>query len=101
MNATARENAGTNPTIAASPASADVMLDVGVVLSLEIGRTTMPIRQLLQLGAGTVVELDRPAGEQLDVLVNGRIVAHGEVVMVNDRYGVRFTEAVGKGDARR
>lgn len=95
------ENSGANPTIAASPASADVMLDVGVTLSLEVGRTTMSIRQLLQLAAGTVVELDRPAGEQLDVLVNSRIVAHGEVVMVNDRYGVRFTEAVGKSDVRR
>jgi flagellar motor switch protein FliN/FliY len=101
MNPQAHENPGANPTIAASPASADVMLDVGVTLSLEVGRTTMPIRQLLQLAAGSVVELDRPAGEQLDVLVNGRIVAHGEVVMVNDRYGVRFTEAVGKSDARR
>jgi flagellar motor switch protein FliN/FliY len=101
MTAQARENPGSNQTIAASPASADVMLDVGVTLSLEVGRTTMSIRQLLQLGAGTVVELDRPAGEQLDVLVNSRIVAHGEVVMVNDRYGVRFTEAVGKSDARR
>jgi len=101
MNAPARETPGANPTIAASPGAADVMLDVGVCLSLEVGRTTMPIRQLLQLSAGTVVELDRPAGEQLDVLVNGRIVAHGEVVMVNDRYGVRFTEAVGKADVRR
>jgi flagellar motor switch protein FliN/FliY len=77
------------------------MLDVSVSLSLEVGRTTMTIRRLLQLAEGTVVELDRPAGDQLDVLVNGRIVAHGEVVMVNDRYGVRFTEAVGKADARR
>ena len=101
MNAQARETPGANPTIAASPASADVMLDVGVTLSLEVGRTTMTIRRLLQLAAGTVVELDRPAGEQLDVLVNSRIVAHGEVVMVNDRYGVRFTEAVGKSDSRR
>jgi flagellar motor switch protein FliN/FliY len=94
-------NPNTNPTIAASPATSDVMLDVGVSLSLEVGRTTMPIRKLLQLAAGTVVELDRPAGDQLDVLVNGRIVAHGEVVMVNDRYGVRFTEAIGKTDSRR
>ena len=101
MNAPARENPGANPTIAASPASADVMLDVGVTLSLEVGRTTMSIRQLLTLAAGSVVELDRPAGEQLDVLVNSRVVAHGEVVMVNDRYGVRFTEAVGKSDVRR
>jgi len=96
-----RETPSANPTIGATPASADVMLDVGVTLSLEVGRTTMSIRQLLQLAAGTVVELDRPAGEQLDVLVNSRIVAHGEVVMVNDRYGVRFTEAVGKSDVRR
>jgi flagellar motor switch protein FliN/FliY len=77
------------------------MLDVSVSLSLEVGRTTISIGRLLQLAAGTVVELDRPAGDQLDVLVNGRIVAHGEVVMVNDRYGVRFTEAVGKADVRR
>jgi flagellar motor switch protein FliN/FliY len=61
----------------------------------------MTIRELLQLAAGTVVELERPAGEQLDVLVNSRLVAHGEVVMVNDRYGVRFTEAIGKAELRR
>jgi flagellar motor switch protein FliN/FliY len=94
-------NPNANPTVAASPATSDVMLDVGVCLSLEVGRTTMSIRQLLQLGVGTVVELDRPAGDQLDVLANGRIVAHGEVVMVNDRYGVRFTDAVGRSDSRR
>jgi flagellar motor switch protein FliN len=91
----------TNPTVAASPATSDVMLDVGVSLSLEVGRTTMSIRQLLQLGVGTVVELDRPAGDQLDVLANGRLVAHGEVVMVNERYGVRFTDAVGTTESRR
>ena len=90
-----------HPTVAASPATSDVMLDVGVTLSLEVGRAAMSIRQLLQLGVGTVVELDRPAGDQLDVLANGRIVAHGEVVMVNDRYGVRFTDAIGKTDSRR
>lgn len=75
----------------------DVILDIGVELSLEVGRTTLDIRRLLQLSVGTVIELDRPAGDPLDVLVNGRMVAHGEVVMVNDRYGVRFTEAVGEG----
>jgi flagellar motor switch protein FliN/FliY len=95
------KNGSTNQTIAASPATSDVMLDVGVTLSLEVGRTTISIRDLLKLAAGSVIELDRPAGDQLDVLANGRIVAHGEVVMVNDRYGVRFTEAIGKGDARR
>ena len=75
--------------------SSEVILDVGVQLSLEVGRTTMPIRLLLQLTAGTVIELERPAGDPLDVYVNGQLVAHGEVVMVNDRYGVRFAEAVG------
>ena len=76
------------------PQPNDVVLDIGVELSLEVGRTTMNIRQLLQLNVGTVVELDRPAGDALDVYVNGRLVAHGEVVMVNEHYGVRFTEAV-------
>jgi flagellar motor switch protein FliN len=73
-----------------TPAS-DVALDIGVQLSLEVSRTTMTIRELLALGPGSVVELERPAGDPLDVYVNGRLVAHGEVVMVNDRYGVRFT----------
>jgi len=79
---------------ATAPAS-DMILDVNVRLSLEIGRTQLPIRELLKLAPGSVVELQRPAGDPLDVLINGRLVAHGEVVMVNDRYGVRFTEAVG------
>lgn len=78
----------------AQPAS-DMILDVNVRLSLEIGRVQIPIRELLKLAPGSIVEVDRPAGDPLDVLVNGRLVAHGEVVMVNDRYGVRFTEAVG------
>ncbi|HXC58713.1 MAG TPA: flagellar motor switch protein FliN [Steroidobacteraceae bacterium] len=75
--------------------NSDMILDVNVRLSLEIGRTQLPIRELLKLAPGSVVQLQRPAGDPLDVLVNGRLVAHGEVVMVNDRYGVRFTEAVG------
>ena len=75
--------------------SSDMILDVNVRLSLEIGRVQIPIRELLKLAPGSIVEVDRPAGDPLDVLVNGRLVAHGEVVMVNDRYGVRFTEAVG------
>jgi flagellar motor switch protein FliN/FliY len=79
----------------AAGSASDVILDVGVQLSLEVGRTTMSIRRLLQLTAGTVIELERPAGDPLDVYVNGQLVAHGEVVMVNDRYGVRFAEAVG------
>jgi flagellar motor switch protein FliN/FliY len=85
---------------AATPAS-DVVLDVGVRLTLEVGRARMTIRELLQLGPGSIVELERPVGDPLDVYVNDRLVAHGEVVMVSDRYGVRFTEAVGASDARR
>ena len=85
---------------AAAQSSSDMILDVNVRLSLEIGRVQMPIRELLKLAPGSIVEIDRPAGDPLDVLVNGRLVAHGEVVMVNDRYGVRFTEAVGGVDRR-
>ena len=84
-----------------NPPSNDVVLDIGVQLSLEVGRTTMDIRRLLQLNVGTIVELDRPAGDPLDVFVNGRLVAHGEVVMVNEHYGVRFTEAVTSGETLR
>jgi len=84
-----------------SPApGSDLILDVNVRLSLEIGRTQMTIRELLKLAPGSVVEFDRPAGDPLDVLVNDRLVAHGEVVMVNDRYGVRFTEAIGAVERR-
>jgi flagellar motor switch protein FliN/FliY len=81
------------------PAS-DVVLDIGVQLSLEVGRARIRIRDLLALGPGSVIELERPAGDALDVYVNDRLVARGEVVMVNDRYGVRFTDPVGA-DARR
>jgi flagellar motor switch protein FliN/FliY len=80
---------------------ADIVLDVNVQLSLEVGRARMTIRDFLQLAPGSVVELQRPAGDPLDVFVNDRLVAHGEVVMVNDRYGVRFTEAVGPGETHR
>jgi flagellar motor switch protein FliN len=82
-----------------APAS-DVVLDIGVQLSLEVGRARMKIRDLLALGPGSVIELERPAGDPLDVYVNNRLVARGEVVMVNDRYGLRFTDAV-DADARR
>ena len=74
--------------------SLDVILDVPVVLSLEVGRTRIPIRNLLQLNQGSVVELERGAGDPLDVFVNGTLIAHGEVVVVNDRFGVRLTDVV-------
>ena len=72
----------------------DVILDVPVTLSLEVGRSRMPIRNLLQLNQGSVVELERGAGEPLDVYVNGTLIAHGEVVVINDRFGVRLTDVV-------
>jgi flagellar motor switch protein FliN/FliY len=72
----------------------DVILDVPVTLSMEIGRTQINIRNLLQLNQGSVVELDRFAGEPLDVLVNGTLIAHGEVVVINDRFGIRLTDVI-------
>ncbi|RTE66842.1 flagellar motor switch protein FliN [Amphritea opalescens] len=72
----------------------DVILDIPVKLSMEVGRSDISIRNLLQLNQGSVVELDRVAGEPLDVLVNGTLVAHGEVVVVNDRYGIRLTDVI-------
>lgn len=75
-------------------ANLDLILDVQVTLSLEVGRARIPIRNLLQLNQGSVVELERVAGEALDVFVNGTLVAQGEVVVVNERFGVRLTEVV-------
>jgi flagellar motor switch protein FliN/FliY len=89
------------PVKPGATAPADVVLDVGVNLWLEVGRTQMTIREFLQLAPGSMVQLQRPAGDPLDVYVNGHLVAHGEVVMVNDRYGVRFTEAIGSTDTHR
>jgi len=75
-------------------ANLDAVLDIPVTISMEIGRTKISIRNLLQLNQGSVVELDRLAGEPLDVLVNGTLIAHGEVVVVNDKYGIRLTDVV-------
>ncbi|HKK14787.1 MAG TPA: flagellar motor switch protein FliN [Gammaproteobacteria bacterium] len=72
----------------------DVILDIPVTISMEIGRTQISIRNLLQLNQGSVVELDRLAGEPMDVLVNGTLVAHGEVVVVNEKFGIRLTDVV-------
>jgi flagellar motor switch protein FliN len=72
----------------------DVILDIPVSLSLEVGRTQIPIRSLLQLTQGSVIELDRLAGEPLDVMVNGTLIAHGEVVVVNEKYGIRLTDVM-------
>ena len=72
----------------------DIILDIPVVISMEVGNTQIPIRNLLQLNQGSVIELDRLAGEPLDVLVNGTLIAHGEVVMVNEKFGIRLTDVV-------
>lgn len=72
----------------------DVVMDVPVTLSLEIGRAHVTIRSLLSYTQGSIIELERLAGEPLDVLVNGTLIAHGEVVVVNDKFGVRLTDVV-------
>lgn len=75
-------------------ANLEMILDIPVTISMEIGRTKISIRHLLQLNQGSVVELDRLAGEPLDVLVNGTLIAHGEVVVVNEKFGIRLTDVI-------
>ena len=72
----------------------DLVMDIPVTLSVELGRTKIQIRELLQLAQGSVVDLDRLAGEPMDVLVNGFLIARGEVVLVNDKFGIRLTDIV-------
>lgn len=72
----------------------DMVMDIPVTISMEIGRTRISIRNLLQLSQGSVVELDRLAGEPMDVLVNDTLIAHGEVVVVNDKFGIRLTDVI-------
>jgi flagellar motor switch protein FliN/FliY len=89
----------TDPTVTdAAPGESgrnlDLLLDIPLEVTAEIGRTRLPLRELLSLGAGAVVELEKLAGEPLDVLVNGKLVARGEAVMVNDKFGVRLTDIV-------
>lgn len=85
---------GAAPSDAARDVNLEVILDVPVTLSLEVGQTRISIRNLLQLNQGSIVELDRAAGEALDVYVNGTLVAHGEVVVVNDKFGIRMTDVI-------
>jgi len=77
-----------------SDVNLDVVLDIPVNLSMEIGRTKISIRNLLQLNQGSVVELERLAGEPMDVLVNGTLIARGEVVVVNEKFGIRLTDII-------
>lgn len=82
-----KSTTSTNPDL-------DVILDIPVSISMEVGRTSITIRNLLQLNQGSVIELDRLAGEPLDVLVNGTLIAHGEVVVVNEKFGIRMTDVI-------
>jgi len=76
----------------------EVILDIPVTISMEVGNTEISIRNLLQLNQGSVIELDRLAGEPLDVLVNGTLIAHGEVVVVNEKFGIRLTDVISQSE---
>jgi len=82
--------------VAVAPAKHDIdmVLDIPVQLTVELGRTRMPIKNILQLAQGSVVELDGLAGEPMNVLVNGCLIAQGEVVVVNDKFGIRLTDII-------
>lgn len=84
----------TNTDYSVGDGKLDVILDIPVTIAMEIGRTKISIRNLLQLNQGSVVELDRLAGEPMDVLVNNTLVAHGEVVVVNEKFGIRLTDVI-------
>ena len=72
----------------------DSILDIPVTISMEVGRSQISVRNLLKLNQGSVVELDRIAGEALDVMINGTLIAHGEVVVINDKFGIRLTDVI-------
>jgi flagellar motor switch protein FliN/FliY len=72
----------------------DMILDIPVMLTVELGRTKLPIKNLLQLSRGSVIELNGMAGDPLDILVNGCLIAQGEVVVVNERFGIRLTDII-------
>jgi len=81
-------------TSSADDVNLEIILDIPITIAMEIGRTQINIRNLLQLNQGSVVELDRLAGEPMDVLVNSTLIAHGEVVVVNDKFGIRLTDVI-------
>jgi len=85
-----------SPAAATSPSLPDMELiaDIPVQLSVELGRTRMTIKQILQLGQGAVIELDSLAGQPMDIYINGYLIAQGEVVVVDERYGIRLTEII-------
>jgi flagellar motor switch protein FliN/FliY len=76
------------------PANLDFILDIPLQISVELGRTKMLIQDLLKLGQGSVIELSKPAGDTLEILANNRLIAKGDVVVMNDKYGIRLTEVI-------
>jgi len=94
MEALAQEAADKNKAASAPDVSLERILDIPLLLSAQLGNTRMLIKDLLQLGPGSIVELDKLAGEPLEILVNDKLVARGEVVMVNEKFGVRLTDVV-------
>lgn len=86
----------TNETKEPQGRKMELLLDVPLEVSVELGRTRMSIQSLLALGPGSVIELDKIAGEPLDIMVNGRLIARGEAVVVNDKFGVRLTDIVSR-----
>ena len=87
-------NFGADPAKAGIMGELDIIMDIPVQISVELGRTKLSIRNLLQLAHGSVVELDALAGEPMNVLVNGTLIAQGEVVVVNDKFGIRLTDII-------
>jgi flagellar motor switch protein FliN/FliY len=90
-------HAGSTHAAASTVTPLDLLHDVDMEVTVELGRTTMPIRDLLALQPGMVVEIDRAAGAPIDVLVNGRLIACGEVVVIDEEFGIRITEIVPAG----
>lgn len=88
------ENLTNEDSVSIGDRSLDMILDIPVTMSVEIGRSRINISNLLKLNQGSVVELDRLAGEPMDVMVNGTLIAHGEVVVVNEKFGIRLTDVV-------
>lgn len=80
------------PVAAAEGSSMDLLMDVDLDLSVELGRASIPVRDVLQLGPGSIVELEKLAGEPVDIMINGKLIARGEVVVVDENFGVRITE---------
>jgi len=87
-------NAGSNAGQAGGMQDFDMILDIPITITVELGRTKLPIRNLLQLAQGSVIELEELAGEPMDVLVNGTLIAQGEVVVVNEKFGIRLTDII-------